>query len=372
MAIDRTGITQTPSGWRIYVRVRPLPPATARFPPGTPQRVLIEARDAMKARLRKQRNDQARLAVPAGTFAADAARYLKAVAAMKTYADRAWQIGLWVEHFGAWRRPDITAADIRTVLAAWASRYSPRTLNHLRGALMHLWHVLDGKAERNPVRDVPAARLPDELPRNLPLGAADAILSHISESKARAVLRLMMATGMTPTEIQRIERSDVLPDALIARGRRKGKGTRPRALPLTPAVRDALEEFIVADAWGGVTVRTAGKAWRLAREKAGYGDTGWKAYDLRHTYLTDIAAAGDDRVVMYLAGHSTPKMGHRYTLGSVPARVAEVVATVVAKRVDSTIQPRTILNKSADPISAHSGGKTGENARESRRTTGER
>jgi hypothetical protein len=36
--------------------------------------------------------------------------------------------------------------------------------------------------------------------------------------------------------------------------------------------------------------------------------------------------------VMYLAGHSTPKMGHRYTLGSVPARVAEVVASVTAKR----------------------------------------
>jgi integrase len=329
---DLSGITKTAAGgWRLYVRVRPLPPVTRTLPKGTTQRQAIEARDTLRSSLRKRRNADQRLAPTAGTFAADAARYLEAVAAMPTYADRAWLIGKWVDQFGTWHRRDITAADIRTALATWAETYSPRTLNHLRGALMHLWHVLDGKAERNPVRDVPSARLPDELPRNLPPEAITDILSRIAPSKARAVLRLMAATGMTVTEIGRIEPADVLPDALIARGRRKGKGTRPRALPITPAVRTALDEFIAADAWGGVTVRTAGTAWRLAREKAGYGRTGWKAYDLRHTYLTDIASAGDDRVVMYLAGHSTTKMGHRYTLGSVPDRVAAVVATIVAK-----------------------------------------
>jgi integrase len=312
MAIDRSGITQTPSGWRIYVRVRPLPPATARFPPGTPQRVLIEARDAMKARLRKQRNDQKRLAVKSGTFAADAERYLLAVKSMPTYADRAWQISKWVDRFGDWRRHDITASDI------------------FRTAIRHLWNVLDGKAERNPVRDVPMAREPDALPRNIPPDVAADILGRIRPSKARAVLRLMIATGMTPTEIRRIEPTDVLPDALIARGRRKGKGTKARALPITPAVRVALDEFIAADAWGGVSLKTTGAAWRLARRKAGHGQH--TSYDLRHTYLTDIASAGDDRVVMYLAGHSDTQMGHRYTLGSVPDRVAQVVANVTAKR----------------------------------------
>jgi integrase len=370
MAIDRSGITQTPSGWRIYVRVRPLPPATARYPPGTPLRVLIEARDAMKARLRKQRNDQARCAVRSGTFAADAERYLLAVKSMPTYADRAWQISKWVDRFGDWRRHDITASDIRAALAELqAEGYSASTINHFRTAIRHLWNVLDGKAERNPVRDVPMAREPDALPRNIPPDVAADILGRIRPSKARAVLRLMIATGMTPTEIRRIEPADVLPDALIARGRRKGKGTKARALPITPAVRVALDEFIAADAWGGVSLKTTGAAWRLARRKAGHGHH--TSYDLRHTYLTDIASAGDDRVVMYLAGHSDTQMGHRYTLGSVPDRVAQVVATVVAKRVYSPTQSDTTLNKSTDPKSARSGGKTGENARLSRRTTGE-
>jgi hypothetical protein len=48
-----------------------------------------------------------------------------------------------------------------------------------------------------------------------------------------------------------------------------------------------------------------------------------------------------------------------------------LVATVVAKRVDSPTQSDTTLNKSADLKSAPSGRKTGENARLSRRTAGE-
>lgn len=333
MAIDRSGIRQIPTGWKVYVRVRPLRPVSRCFPKDTPLRTLVEERDTLKAELRKRRNDDARLAPTAGTFAADAVRYLEAVKAMPTYADRAWQIQQWVDRFGAWHRRDMTAADMRAALADWArDGYSARTLNHFRTALMHLWHTLDGKAERNPVRDVPSARLPDELPRNIPPAVVEDILSRIRPSKARAVLRLHYASGMTPTEISRIEPSDLLPDALIARGRRKGKGTRPRALPMTPAIRAALEEFTAADAWGGVTLKTTGAAWRLARKKAGYADAGYRAYDVRHTYLTGIAAAGDDRVVQYLGGHSTAKMTQRYTLGSVPERVAAVVASVVARR----------------------------------------
>jgi integrase len=339
---------------------------TQTLPPGTSQRQALERRDELRAALRKRRNDDKRLAPTAGTFAADADRYLEAVAAMPTYTDRAWQIGLWVETFGAWHRRTITAADMRAALADWQQAgYSARTLNHLRGALMHLWHVLDGKAERNPVRDVPAFRLPDDLPRALPADAVDAILGQIAPSKARAVLRLMHATGMTPTEIGRIEPGDILADALIARGRRKGKGTRPRALPLTPRARAALEEFRAADAWGGVTLKTAGAAWRRARKNAGYGATGWKAYDLRHTYLTEMATGGDDRVVQYLGGHSTPKMTQRYTLGSVPDRVASIVARVVANRPHDAGQSERILDKTQGRRTRRKRPKAGENGPES-------
>ena len=370
---DLSGIKRAAhGGWLIWVRVRPLAPQQRSLPAGTTQRQAIEVRDALKAELRQRRNLAERAAPTAGTFAADVERYLKAVRSMPSYADRKWMMTFWVTAFGKRHRRDITAADIRTALAAWSTDYSPRTLNHLRGALMHLWHVLDGRAATNPVRDVPAARTPDDMPRNLPPDAVEAILSEIAPSKARAVLRVMAATGMTPTEISRIEPADILPDALIARGRRKGKGTRPRTLPLTPDGRAALEEFRQADAWGGVSLRTIGAAWRLAKRKAGYGHTDWRAYDLRHTVLTEYASEGDDRVVQYIGGHSTPKMTQRYTLGSVPDRVASVVATVVAKR---SVRPRTVADssrKNETNESAASGPKTGENARSSRVRRGER
>ena len=341
MAVDRAGIRSTPTGWQVYVRVRPLPPVSRRFPPGTPLRVLVEARDALRAELRRRRNDRARQAPTAGTFAADAERYLAAVASLPSIRDRRWLLDLWVAQFGPRHRRDLTPADIRTALASWPT-YSARTLRHLRSALMHLWTVLDGKAAPNPVRDVPAPRLPDDLSRDLPPTAVRAILDQIDPtSKARAVLEVMYATGMTPTEIGRLEPAHVLPEALVALGRRKGAGTRPRALPLTPDARAALERFVAADAWGGVTLKTANAAWRLAKTKAGFGDRDWRAYDLRHTYLTAMAAGGDDRVVQHLAGHSSERMTRRYTLGSVPARVAAVVASVVANRPDNAGHPRT-------------------------------
>jgi integrase len=341
-AADLTGIRRTATGWAVWVRVRPLPPAHQRFPPETPLRTLLEARDTLRAELRRRRNDRARQAPTAGSFAADAERYLAAVASLPSIRDRRWMLGLWVAQFGSRHRRDLTSADIRTALASWPT-YSPRTLRHLRATLMHLWTVLDGKAAPNPVRDVPAPRLPDDLSRDLPPAAVRAILDQIAPtSKARAVLELMYATGMTPTEISRLEPTHVLPDALVALGRRKGAGTRPRALPLTPDARAARALFVAAEAWGGVTLKTANAAWRRAKEKAGYGDRDWKAYDLRHTYLTAMAAGGDDRVVQHLAGHSSERMTRRYTLGSVPARVAAVVATVVAKRPDNAGHPQTL------------------------------
>jgi integrase len=375
MAIDRTGLRQTPTGWAVYVRVRPLPPVCQRFPKDTPLRVLVAWRDAQRAALRTRRNDAARQAPTAGTFAADAVRYLEAVAGMPTIVDRTWQIQKWVTRFGPWHRRAITSADIRTALAAWqAEGYSARTLNHFRTALMHLWHTLDGKGAANPVRDVPQARPPDALPRDRDAAQLETLLGRIRPSKARAVLRLMRTTGMTPTEIGRIEPGDVreADGVLVARGRRKGKGSRPRALPLTPAAREALAEFRQQDAWGGVSLGTLWAAFDRAKRNTGLADQPWTVYDLRHTYLTEMAAEGDDRAVQYLAGHSTTKMTERYTLGSVPARVASVIASVIAKGSVHGGQPQRIPEKPAPaPITPHAP-ESGENRPGSPRRRGER
>ena len=55
-------------------------------------------------------------------FAADAARYLKAVAAMPTFKEREKHIALWSAEFGQRARYTITTADVDTVLSRWLNR----------------------------------------------------------------------------------------------------------------------------------------------------------------------------------------------------------------------------------------------------------
>lgn len=370
MAPDLTGLSRTPAGgWRVYVRVRPYT-AVRRLPKGTTQRQALAVRDALRAELRGRRAAEARLTPTAGTFAADVARYLDAVAGMPTIRSRAWLMARWVEVFGPRCRRDITAAEIRRALADWQRHYSARTLLLLRGALRHLWHVLDGRAASNPVRDVPPPRAPDDLPRAIPLPAVVRILRGMRPSRSRAVLWLMATTGLPPSDIARLRPEDWHGATVIAHGRRKGRGTRPRTLPLSRHGQAALRSMARMQAWGGVgdSLRAT---WREAKARAGYADRPWRVYDLRHTYLTEMARFGDDAAVAYLAGHSRLDMVRRYTLGAVPDRVARLVASVVATRPTRPRNGEEIGAKSAPAGSPARPADPSENRPDSASTPGE-
>src|SRR5688572_27558777 len=81
-----------------------------------------------------------------GRFKDDAAVYLAAVQKMTTFAQRKQHIDDWASVFGDEWRDRITADQIAAQLHLWKSPNKRRT------ALMHMFAVLDGKAERNPVR----------------------------------------------------------------------------------------------------------------------------------------------------------------------------------------------------------------------------
>lgn len=316
-----------------------------RYPPGTSRATLAAARDALRTDLHRR---PVRLpSATRDTFAADAQRYLAAVAGMPTYADRERLIAYWVEAFGPRARPTITAPAIAAQLAVWQRerRWSPRTVNHARTALMHLWHTLDGKAAPNPVRDVPAARLPAEVPREIPLMATAALVRAVRPGPVRSVLWLMVATGVTPTEVRRLTADSVRDGVLHVPGRRKGHGSAPRALPLSRHGRAACRSVTRTGAWGRVTLSALNQAWQHALLGCGatrgtgrghpilapgpYANSGWRVYDLRHTYLSQMGRViRDERVLQYLAGHASILTTRRYTLGSVPDRVAEAARLV--------------------------------------------
>jgi hypothetical protein len=93
VTLDR-GICKDAYGIAVIVNVGKLR-REERFPPDTELKKLKERRDEIRVALRKIAPRAER-----GTFAEDAARYLKAVAAMPTFKERQKHIELWVSEFG--------------------------------------------------------------------------------------------------------------------------------------------------------------------------------------------------------------------------------------------------------------------------------
>lgn len=312
---------------------------------------------------------------PPGSFAADAALYLKAVAALITFKERERDIGLWVAEFGTKRREDIRPVDIRIVRDRWLTegpklvqRWKPNlvtgkkdrvwepvkgplsasTVNHRLRALENLWTVLDGRHAYNPVRQVPEAEEPDAPPRALPVAIVRAILEAMPVSKAAARHHALGWIGIPPATLARMDASmvDWEHKTVWVPGRKKGKGTTGRTIPVSEDGLAALRYVQREDAWKGgerghgnglrtfrAACRTVEKQLTAAGTKIDLSKT--RPYDLRHSIATLAALSGDFRVTELLIG-VTSKTAQRYAKGAVDARLlAAVEALARAQRGES-------------------------------------
>lgn len=297
------GIWQTPSGYRVIVRIGDQL-ERKRFPP-------TYTLDALKT----WRDDHIRLRRPKksarGTFSEDVAAYLKAVAGMPTFSDRKRQIEAWVNgrdpKFARWR---LTPAIIRTQLTEWKSEgLANNTVNHRRTALSHLYTVLDGKNAYNPVREVKPFPLPPPIKRGVPMAVVVNVLQHIQGEKTRARLEVLAWTGLRPSELARLTPAHVdLKNgiALIP----TAKGGPPREIPFRRA-RAAWKKLVHLNALGPFSKGSARKSLRLACQKA--QSPYFRIYDLRHSYLSALRQSGADLSdVQAVAGHSDIKLTRRY------------------------------------------------------------
>lgn len=358
--VNSPGIRRTGSGWQVFARVRGRF-VSEHFPPQTDLSALKAARERLIAQYKHG------LVIPGYTdgpgFAADAQEYLDLVRTMPSYDDRAYEIGEWAKVFGRTPRSQITGRDIRRVLERWRKTgsatggpLSPSSLNRRRTALMSLWTTLDGRSAVNPVRDVPPfpersseqirAVDPRVLYRVIARVGRSAWKSRRPEfqgtrrsaTKTRARLRLMLWTGWPQTQIMRLTPADIdwKQEAVRVSARRKGKGTRPRWVPLFPGAVIALRAFVAAEAWGPFSTSGMHKAFQraLAEEnahRARYRKPAVHArpYDLRHTALTEMARAiTDERALQELALHSSPFQTRRYTEGATADRLLRARAEV--------------------------------------------
>jgi len=194
-----------------------------------------------------------------GTFAADAARYLKAVAAMPTLKEREKHIGLRVAEFGNRARYSITTADVDAVLNRWLlAKMSPSTVRNRRTALLHLWNRLDGTDAPNPVRRAMKPAIPEPEARAITYDQINAILKAMPDvgqgiagkdrddaSKTKARLAVIAFTGLPHALVKRLTPASVAwqVGVVTVPRRNKGKGAKSRPLKLTDAGLAALRHF---------------------------------------------------------------------------------------------------------------------------------
>lgn len=313
----------------------------------------------------------------AGTFRYDALRYLKTVTALTSYRERKADIERWIGIFGDQFRDSITSADIRAVRDRWIDEprgrgkddkplppYSASTINHRLRALSNLWTVLDGRRAPNPVREVPEVPEPDALPRALSYDLIEQIIGKVSTrgrptkghkntsiSLTKIRLRVLAYTGLTYSQLGRLSPADVDLEAgsMLVGRRRKGKGARPRRLPLLPQAIDAFRALDAAKAWGSFSGASVRKTFVLAAKKvrAELAKDGVvlpliRPMDLRHSMGSLVfRATGSREAARELLQHESIRTTERYTLAAVSEVLQRQLAVTDAElvRAKSTTSP---------------------------------
>lgn len=321
----------------------------------TPEQLLEVYADEIKAWLtlyRDEPRDEEGAAEPR-TLNADIPRYLKARAAMPSLKDRTRELQAWIDVFGGDRRTrTLKSLEIQTVRDRWLTvgpkwvikkggrvkvdkPLSGVSVNHRLRALSNLFRVLYPHFP-NPVRQVPEAKEPAAVPRAVTYAVLHAILAKMSdrtrrrkgekhkgrrtESLAKVRVAVLIWTGMSPIELQRLRPADIdLEQGFITvTPRRKGEGAPGRVIPLAqvPEGLAAVKRLIALKGLAPFDAGVVRRAFQRAASAAGY--QGLTLYTIRHSFVTGVLRATKDfRQAQLLAGHTDPRTTQRYLLAAI-------------------------------------------------------
>ena len=170
-------------------------------------------------------------------------------------------------------------------------------------------------------------REPNRLPESLPDEDVRAFLADLDTHRDRAMVLAMVLGGLRAAEVRSLRLADV--DMGLRRVRVVGKGNKERVVPIDdvffsecaaylrserPSRCRTPECFVVLRGPTlGQAMTEAGlrKVFRTHRDRS--GATRVRPHRLRHTYGTELAAAGVDLLVLReLMGHASPETTARY------------------------------------------------------------
>jgi Site-specific recombinase XerD len=212
-----------------------------------------------------------------------------------------------------------------------------RRASGLRGQRGLLGHVNSGR-RRQGGRLV---RQPQRLPESLDPDDVALFLADLETHRDRAIVLAMVLGGLRAAEVRSLRLADV--DLGLRRVRVVGKGGRERIVPVDdPFFRECAAYLRLERPWHcpsaecfvvlrgptrGQPLTEAGlrKVFRVHRARS--GATRLRPHRLRHTYGTELAAAGIDLLVLrQLMGHASPETTARYVHLSPDALAAEFAA----------------------------------------------
>jgi integrase/recombinase XerC len=179
------------------------------------------------------------------------------------------------------------------------------------------------------------------LPESLDLADVQAFLSGLRTSRDRAMVLAMLLGGLRSAEVRGLLLSDV--DQGRRRLRVTGKGGRERVVPVDAAFFAELAAYLRHERPHGLSTREcfvvlrgpttgapvteAGLRSLFRRHRDSSGAIRVRPHRLRHTYGTELAAAGIDLLVLReLMGHASPETTGRYVHLSVEHLAAEYAA----------------------------------------------
>lgn len=187
-----------------------------------------------------------------------------------------------------------------------------------------------GHVARTPRGGVGGGRLvnqPTRLPESLDTDDVSVFLADLNTHRDRAMVLAMVLGGLRSAEVRGLRLADI--DMGMRRVRIVGKGNRERLVPIDRAFFDEIAAYVRLERPAGcrtlecfVVLRgpTRGdvlseaglrKVFRVHRSRTGASRV--RPHRLRHTYATELAAAGIDLLVLReLMGHVSPETTAKY------------------------------------------------------------
>lgn len=221
---------------------------------------------------------------------------------------------------------------------------SPRRTGGLRTVRRGLLGHVAGRRQRADGRLV---RQPRRLPESLPADEVAAFLADLDTHRDRAIVLLMLLGGLRASEARSLRLADT--DMGMRQVTVMGKGGKQRTVPVDRAFFTELGSYLRLERPGGLATRecfvvlrgpTAGRAMTEAglrrvfrTHRARSGAQRVRPHRLRHTFGTDLAAAGIDLLVLRdLMGHAHAETTAAYVHPSAELIAAEWSRARAAQR----------------------------------------